>query len=183
MDVRWRNPERIRPEDLAFGGDRKALWLWVDIKSGKAKPERDYTSEDGRSRSGGANQRKRQRATALVVRDGRYLLVRDKGHDKYSLPGGGMEDGEAALTAACRELGEELGMKAHRAERLFDYTNEGSFNDHKVVLVFAGGEPRINDRELESFRWWDGRERLSVYPHVTSIIARYEATRTQADSR
>ena len=165
LDVRWRNPGRIRPEDLAFGGDRKALRLWADIKIGKAKPERDYTSERGSSRSGDANQRKRQRATALVIKDRRYLLVRDKGHDKYSLPGGGMEQGEAALTAACRELGEELGMKAYRAERLFDYTNEGSFNDHKVVLVFAGGEPRINDRELESFRWWDGRERLSVYPH------------------
>ena len=25
LDVQWRNPERIRPEDLAFGGDRKAL--------------------------------------------------------------------------------------------------------------------------------------------------------------
>ena len=23
LDVRWRNPARIRPEDLAFGGDRK----------------------------------------------------------------------------------------------------------------------------------------------------------------
>ena len=86
-----------------------------------------------------------------------------------------MEQGEAALTAACRELGEELGMKAYRVERLFDYTNEGSFNDHKVVLVFAGGEPKINDRELESFRWWDGRERLPLHPHVTSIIGRYEA--------
>ena len=35
---------------------------------------------------------------------------------EYSLPGGGMEQGEAALTAACRELGEELGMQAYRAE-------------------------------------------------------------------
>ena len=86
-----------------------------------------------------------------------------------------MEQGEAALTAACRELGEELGMKAYRAERLFDYTNEGSSNDHKVVLVFAGGEPKINDRELDSFLWWDGRERLPLYPHVTSIVGRYEA--------
>ena len=105
LDVRWRNPQRVRPEDLAFGGDRKALRLWADIKSGRAKPERDYTSEGERGLSGGANSRKRQRATALVVREGRYLLVRDKGHDKYSLPGGGMEQGEAALTAACRELG------------------------------------------------------------------------------
>ena len=174
LDVRWRNPERVRPEDLAFGGDRKALRLWADIKSGRAKPEGDYTSEADRKSSGGTSMGKRQRATALVVRDGRYLLVKDKSHDRYSLPGGGMEQGEAALTAACRELGEELGMKAYRAERLFDYTNEGSFNDHKVVLVFAGGEPRINDRELESFHWWDGREAVRAYPHVTSIIARYE---------
>lgn len=174
LDVRWRRPDRIGPEDLAFGGDRKALRLWADIKSGNAKPERDYTSRRERSGSSSAPVRKRQRATALVVKDGKYLLVRDKGHDRYSLPGGGMEQGEAALTAACREVGEELGMKAYKAERLFDYTNEESFNDHKVVLVFAGGDPRINDRELESFRWWDGRERLPLYPHVTSIIARYE---------
>ena len=175
LDVRWRDPQRVRPEDLAFGGDRKALRLWADIKSGRGRPEKDYTSEGDGGHSSNANSSKRQRATALVVRDGRYLLVRDKGHDKYSLPGGGMEQGEAALTAACRELGEELGLKAYRAERLFDYTNEGSFNDHKVVLVHAGGEARINDRELESFRWWDGRERLPLYPHVASIIGRYEA--------
>ena len=71
-----------------------------------------------------------------MIRDGKYLLVRDKGHDKYSLPGGGMERGEEALAAACRELSEELGVKAYRAEELFDYTNEASFNDHTVVLCF-----------------------------------------------
>ena len=175
LDVRWRDPQGVRPEDLTFGGDRKALRLWAEIKRGRTKPEKDYTSRGRPNGSAKPEARKRQRATALVIRDNRYLLVRDKGHDKYSLPGGGMERGEAALTAACRELGEELGMKAYRAERLFDYTSEGSFNDHEVVLVLAGGEPRINDRELESFRWWDGRERLPLYPHVTSIISRYEA--------
>ena len=174
LDVRWRRPDRVKPEDLAFGGDRKALRLWADIKSGKARPERDYTSREGSRGSRNAPTRKRQRATALVVRDGKYLVVRDKGHERYSLPGGGMEQGEAALTTACREVGEELGLKAYKAERLFDYENEESFNNHKVVLVFAGGEPRINDRELESFRWWDGRERLPLYPHVTSIVSRYE---------
>ena len=173
LDVRWRNPQRIRPEDLAFGGDRKALRLWADIKRGHGKPERDYTAEEGRA--GGGNSGKRQRATALVINDGRYLLVQEKGQDRYSLPGGGMEQDEAALTAACRELGEELGMKAYRAERLFDHSTDGSFNNHKVVLILAGGTPRINDRELESFRWRDGRERLPLYPHVTSIISRYEA--------
>ena len=87
-----------------------------------------------------------------------------------------MEKDEAALTAACRELGEGLGMKAYRAERLFDYASEGGFNDHKVVLVLAGGEPRVNQRELQSFRWWDGRERLPLYPHVSGIVGRYESS-------
>ncbi len=175
LDVRWRNPKRVKPDELAFGGDKKALSLWEDIKSGKAQPEKAYTSEAGHNRSSESPTRKRQRATALVVKDGKYLLVKDKGRKSYSLPGG-IDKWEAALTAACRELGEELGMKAYKAERLFDYTSEESFNDHKVVLIFAGGEPRLNDRELESFRWWDGKESLPVYPNVTNIIARYEAT-------
>lgn len=117
--------------------------------------------------------RKRQRATALVIRDGKYLLVRDKGKGHYSLPGGGIEKGEAALTAACRELGEELGLRAYKAERLFDYNSEQSANVHKVVLVHAGGEIRLNRRELEAYTWWDGKGSLPVYPNVTNIITRY----------
>lgn len=175
LDVRWRDPGKVKPEELAFGGDRKALRLWADIKSGKAQPERDYTSQGSRSPSGDQQSpEKGQRATALVIRDGKYLLVKERGRNAYSLPGGGMDRGEAALTAVCREIGEELGLKAYKAERIFDYENAESFNHHKVVLVLAGGEPRINGRELESFLWWDGREAVRAYPHVTSIIARYE---------
>lgn len=123
--------------------------------------------------------RKRQRATALVIRDGKYLLVRDKGRRRFSLPGGGIERGEAALTAACRELGEELGLKAYKAERLFDFNSEQSFNVHKVVLVYAGGEVRMNRKELEAYIWWDGKEDVPVYPNVTSIIARYHQSAAQ----
>ena len=79
LDVRWRDPQRIRPDDLAFGGDRKALGLWADIKNGQAKPERDYRSEIEHSLSGRANSSRRQRATALVIRDAKYLLVQEKG--------------------------------------------------------------------------------------------------------
>ena len=107
-----------------------------------------------------------------AVVEGRQVTV---GPGQILSAGGGMEQGEAALTAACRELAEELGMKVYRAERFINYTKVRSFNDHKVVLVSAGSEPGINDRELESFRWWDRRERLLPHPHVTSIIGRYEA--------
>ena len=177
LDVRWRNPGKVRPEELAFGGDRKALRLWADIKNGKAAPERDYTSRDVQNSSRGQRDSgKRQRATALVVRDGKYLLVKERGRDSYSLPGGGIDQGEAVLTAACREIGEELGLNAYKAKRLFDHATAEGSNLHKVVLVLAGGEPRINDRELDSCWWWDGRESLKAYPHVASIITRYETS-------
>ena len=42
LDVRWRDPDRIEGFELAFGGDKKALALWRDIKAGRAKPEETY---------------------------------------------------------------------------------------------------------------------------------------------
>ncbi len=175
LDVRWRNPARIKPEELAFGGDMKALQLWADIKIGKAEPERYYTSQGAQgSSSGEKTSTKRERATALVVRNGKYLLVKEIGRSSYSLPWGGMERDEAALTAACRGVGEELSLKAYKAERLFDYESAEGSNVHKVVMILAGGEPKINDRSLDSFLWWDGSQVVGMYPHVASIIARYK---------
>ena len=33
LDVRFRNPEQIQPHELAFGGDRRALRLWSEMKA------------------------------------------------------------------------------------------------------------------------------------------------------
>ena len=123
-----------------------------------------------------AKETQTQRATALVIQNGNYLLVRDKGRSRYSLPGGGIDRGEAALTAACRELAEELSLRAYKAERLFDYDSPGSFNIHKVVLVHVGGKVKMDRKELDAYLWWDGSERdgIEVFPSVKAIISRYE---------
>ncbi len=42
LDVRWRDPRKIKPYDLAFGGDRKALSVWADIKAGCATAEQAF---------------------------------------------------------------------------------------------------------------------------------------------
>lgn len=42
LDVRWRDPGKIEPFELAFGGDRKALDMWRDIKAGRAHAEETY---------------------------------------------------------------------------------------------------------------------------------------------
>ena len=64
---------------------------------------------------------------------------------------------------------------AYSARRIFDHDTPDGVNTHKVVLVQAGGTPRINDRELDAFRWWNRKESLRVFPHVIAIIERYEA--------
>jgi ADP-ribose pyrophosphatase YjhB (NUDIX family) len=49
----------------------------------------------------------RQRGTVILIRDGKVLLVGDKGHDKFSLPGEGIHGGEPSVSAAARETYEE----------------------------------------------------------------------------
>jgi ADP-ribose pyrophosphatase YjhB (NUDIX family) len=46
----------------------------------------------------------RIRGTAVVFRNGKVLLVRDNGHHRFSLPGGGVKHNEPPLAAAIREL-------------------------------------------------------------------------------
>ncbi|MBI4287788.1 MAG: NUDIX domain-containing protein [Chloroflexi bacterium] len=94
----------------------------------------------------------RARATA-VFRDGNVLLVRDKGKHKFSLPGGGIKSDEPSIAAAVRELYEELGVRARKAERVFKCDFRGSLSQHKVCIVEAEDSPRLRGEELDKFIW------------------------------
>ena len=113
---------------------------------------------------------KRRRATAVAIRNKRVLLVRDKGKEKYSLPGGGIHKGEPSISAAARELFEETGVNCSKIEWQFPY--EGKIQQHQVFRVTPQGDPKIKDGELNDFVWWDGKWKLSVDNHVTQILKR-----------
>ena len=55
---------------------------------------------------------KRSRSVAIVVRDGKILMERVVyfGREFYTVPGGGIEEGETPEQAAIRELQEECGL-------------------------------------------------------------------------
>jgi len=112
----------------------------------------------------------RNRGTAVVYRNGSVLLVRDRGKRNFSLPGGGIKRNEPALSAAARELYEELGMRATKAERIFSCDYKGSFTEHYVSLIETDDEPRIRSIELVDFIWWDGKEKIQRYKHVDCIL-------------
>lgn len=114
----------------------------------------------------------RKRGTAVVMRTGRVLLVRDKGRHRFSLPGGGIKKGEPTVAAAARELYEELGLVAVEVTRLRECDFRGSTSEHKVCLVQAKGEPHLRGHELDKFMWWDMKEPIPVYAHVRNILRR-----------
>jgi 8-oxo-dGTP pyrophosphatase MutT (NUDIX family) len=103
------------------------------------------------------------------------LLVRDKGHHKFSLPGGGIKKGEPTVSAATRELFEELGLSAIKATRLRHCDYKGSMSIHKVCLIEAHGEPHLRGHELNKFIWWDMKTNIPVYAHVTHILSKIKS--------
>ncbi len=106
---------------------------------------------------------------AVVIRDGRLLLVRERGKRAFSLPGGKARKGEPSLAAATRELAEELGMFPKSATRLFECDYQGAHVRHKVVLVETSDNPEIRSAEITAYHWWNGVENIPVLDHVRHI--------------
>lgn len=120
------------------------------------------------------NHHLRSRGTAVVIRNGKVLLVRDRGKHRFSLPGGGIKGNEPAASAAGRELFEELGLSPSKITRMRDCDFKGSASHHKVCLIEARGEPRLRGHELDKFVWWDMKRDIPVFSHVKAILSKME---------
>ena len=103
----------------------------------------------------------RDRATAVVIRDGKVLLVLGRG-PVYLMPGGGIEQGESPAEAAARELFEETGLTAT--------------NRHHVFLIDSTGEVDIGNtpdgETIGGYLWWDRQEAIEAFGHVEAILER-----------
>lgn len=119
-----------------------------------------------------ASRNLRNRGTAVVIRDGRVLLVRDRGRHRFSLPGGGIKGNEPAASAAGRELFEELGLSPVKITRRRDCDFKGSASHHKVCLIEARGDPRLRGHELDKFIWWNMKDDMPIFAHVKFILGK-----------
>ena len=113
----------------------------------------------------------RERATAVLIRDGKVLLVQGPSLAGHHMPGGGIEARETPQEAVERELREETGLVANSVEFLFTW--KSSTNRHHTFLVEAPGEPALSD-EVVSIVWWDRMQELTRWPHVDAILSKLD---------
>ncbi|WP_203907099.1 NUDIX domain-containing protein [Rhizocola hellebori] len=98
----------------------------------------------------------RRRAAAVIIRDGKVLMVRERsrgdtgrhdGQSYWTLPGGGLQPGETDEQAVRREVAEEVGLTAISATYIRDMHYPSGITAVFAVTV-ADGEPRLGADDL-----------------------------------
>lgn len=95
-------------------------------------------------------------ADALVLREGRVLLIRRRDSGLWAMPGGLVDVGDTLAGAAVRELWEETGLRG-RATRYLGYFDSRRVGSrlrfqmfHHAFLVEAEGEPGVSNETLDA---------------------------------
>ena len=120
------------------------------------------------------------RAAAIIIHDGRLLVLQDEGIPHDYLPGGRVHLGEPAEEALAREIREELDMElpphrlAFMAESFFTLMG---IRYHEMCLYYLMEAPsellsrgerftRVEGEEVHHFRWvkFEELRGLSFYP-------------------
>ncbi|GET41249.1 NUDIX domain-containing protein [Microseira wollei] len=120
----------------------------------------------------------RRRGTAIVETKAGILIV-EESNGVYSLPGGGVHQGELTEAAAIRELREETCLEAVSTQFLFDHwgrlhsvDDRQRQNQHAVFLIEAIGTPQPNDG-IVSIRFYQPGDDVLLSQSARKIIEKY----------
>jgi ADP-ribose pyrophosphatase YjhB (NUDIX family) len=95
-------------------------------------------------------------ASVALIRKGKVLLiqrVRQPYAGYWTLPGGRLEPGESAETAARREIAEELGLTAHALRPVIRFVEEGAGDLQVFATEAFEGEIVLQAEEIAGWRW------------------------------
>ncbi|MBB4065585.1 NUDIX hydrolase [Gellertiella hungarica] len=132
-------------------------------------------------------------SSAIVRRDGRYLLVRRRNPpaaDLYAFPGGRAEAGETPAEAALRECLEETGIEVANPRLFATYdlvtrNGEGDVTHHYFLSVFAveetgtGTDEALAADDAAECGWYSADEvrAMPVPASVLECVERLEMER------
>lgn len=101
---------------------------------------------------------------AIIMRGNKFLILKDKVSNLWTLPGGRLEFGEKPEDALVREVLEETGLEVTVGEVTGNWNfSVPSENEERVLTNFfckeIGGKFRLSDEDLEA-KWVTPREFL-----------------------
>ncbi|MEI1249407.1 NUDIX hydrolase [Rhizobium aouanii] len=133
-------------------------------------------------------------AMGALIQNGTVLLARRSSRrtvhpDRWSLPGGHIEDGEDAETAMRRELMEEIGVTPQRWQFAGKFVLEGrpgaSVTFHLYRVDQWHGDPRLIDDEHTELRWFGAAaiesEAELALPQLGKMLANVAMQRSRKD--
>jgi ADP-ribose pyrophosphatase YjhB (NUDIX family) len=100
-------------------------------------------------------------ACALIVRDGKVLLVRHSYVAGWLLPGGGVRRGEPAEEAVLREMREEIGLAACAPPALFGLYSRRTGWATNVIALYRLDDAEfrfVPNAEIREIRFADPRD-------------------------
>lgn len=100
----------------------------------------------------------RKTARAILINsEGKIALMYAKKFDLYSLPGGGLEEGETELDALIREIFEETGCQCDSIDSLGIVSENRAHADDVVLSYYfvvhtktTHATPQLTDKEIEN---------------------------------
>lgn len=116
-------------------------------------------------------------SVALIDRDRVLLIQRNRApyYGTWTLPGGRLEAGEDAETAAAREVHEEVGLRVFALRQVMNLTVGADSNFRLQVFATEAfeGDIFLSD-EINDYRWVraDRLHGLAVTPHLPEVIER-----------
>ena len=94
----------------------------------------------------------RIRATAVVVKEGKLLMIHriNHGEEYWVLPGGKVDEGETFEQAVIRELDEETSIQGEVEKEILNFVD--SKNDRQVLfsIKYISGEPALRPDSEEA---------------------------------
>lgn len=122
---------------------------------------------------------KRIRAVAIIVNDGKVLLIHRISHGKeyHVFPGGGVENGETVEQAVLREVQEETSLEVKIEKLLYHHIYDDNTEQFFYLCQYVSGKPKLGDgneaRDMEKSNdnfynpdWYEikGLPQLLLYP-------------------
>ncbi|MBM7665999.1 8-oxo-dGTP diphosphatase [Solibacillus kalamii] len=117
-------------------------------------------------------------ASAIIIKDNRVLMIRTIDSNSWSIPSGGVEDGETVEEACIREVAEETGYEVKIVKEL--HTKKTIVKEYKVTTQYflceiTGGDIQYKDpdEEIEEISWMNRNEiskLIYTYPEDQEVI-------------